>query len=349
MLRLSSKGYGSDLPLIWYSNTSQICILYKSYVNLIGRAKILFFCLFFLAWPPGGTNLLCSHFNDRCSTAVHTFDIFLHPTFARWDENRSRPAWHTSPRHQTQTTTAVIQSSISSLWWINGCNGPPPTPTFPGGWKSALFGDFVPGPDATSGANACDLRWRDWGVHPERGLGWLTCSYCFLPFRLEVGGFRLQKFRFGGSSHRHVGRYFSGQHSKLSILSTKTFKQKTEKQQRRMSSCIFMYPHVSSFVTQARYRVLLHLKEVVEDVEVDGRLIPTKSEVHRSRSLHSLSLVSDHISWKLNTFFVCFSSALCWWMCFKHWSIEVRVRVSPTWPANFAVSKWWPRKSGALV
>ena len=69
-----------------------------------------------------------------------------------------------------------------------------------------------------------------------------------------------------------------------------------------MSSCIFMYLHVSSFVTQARYRVLLHLKEVVEDVEVDGRLIPTKSEVHRSRSLHSLSLVSDHISWKLNTF-----------------------------------------------
>lgn len=56
-----------------------------------------------------------------------------------------------------------------------------------------------------------------------------------------------------------------------------------------------MYLHVSSFVTQARYRVLLHLKEVVEDVEVDGRLIPTKSEV-RSRSLHSLSLVSDHIS-----------------------------------------------------
>lgn len=117
----------------------------------------------------------------------------------------------------------------------------PPTSPATGGWKSALFGDFVPGPDATSGANACDLRWRDWGVHPERGLGWLTCSYCFLPFRLEVGGFRLQKFRFGGSSHRHGGRYFSGQRSKLSILSTKAFKQKTEKQQRRMSSCIFMY------------------------------------------------------------------------------------------------------------
>ena len=196
VLRLSSKGYGSDLPLIWYSNTSQICILYKSYVNLIGRAKILFFCLCFLAWPPGGTNLLCSHFNDRCSTAVHTFDIFLHPTFARWDENRSRPAWHTSPRHQTQTATAVIQSNISSLWWINGCNGPPPTATFPGGWKSALFGDFVPGPDATSGANACDLRWRDWGVHPERGLGWLTCSYRFLPFRLEVGVFSVAEISF---------------------------------------------------------------------------------------------------------------------------------------------------------
>ena len=243
VLRLSSKGYGSDLPLIWYSNTSQICILYKSYVNLIGRAKILFFCLCFLAWPPGGTNLLCSHFNDRCSTAVHTFDIFLHPTFARWDENRSRPAWHTSPRHQTQTATAVIQSNISSLWWINGCNGPPPTATFPGGWKSAVFGDFVPGPDATSGANACDLRWRDWGVHPERGLGWLTCSYCFLPFRLEVGGFRLQKFRFGGSSHRHGGRYFSGQRSKLSILSTKTFKQKQRSNNvvyLHVSSCIFV-------------------------------------------------------------------------------------------------------------
>lgn len=64
----------------------------------------------------------------RCSHLRHFSASKPSP---RWDENRSRPAWHTSPRHQTQTATAVIQSNISSLWWINGCNGPPPLPRPP--------------------------------------------------------------------------------------------------------------------------------------------------------------------------------------------------------------------------
>lgn len=150
----------------------------------------------------------------------------------RWDENRSRPAWHTSPRHQTQTATAVIQSNISSLWWINRCNGPPPLPRPPPRQvdEKAPYLEIL-SPDQMRPPVQTRVTFDE----ETEAFTW-------------KGGFQpTKRFRcarnFGGSSHRHGGRYFSGQRSKLSICTKKHLNKKQRSNNvvyLHVSSCIFV-------------------------------------------------------------------------------------------------------------